>query len=368
MPQTASDAATATDAASNFVDGSIAPRDTGTVPDSGRDAGSRDVDAATPPPRDFELWFTPNIGSRDMLELFTAPDAWSTARTRVQVMKLYSSQIKAVLPEHCPMCGPNLRPALQSAGVFERLDAWGIALATESGVVKPGACLAEGERGTIADARWTLSLVEENGGTLAAIAMDEPYRGGEMEFAGVRCGYSMEQSADQTVAWLEGVRALRPGIALGDIEPYPHFSAPELIAWLDALAARGGTLDFFHLDVDLNALKHQTTATTARDLRTLRDAASARGIPFGVIVIGNEWLMNRSSDQPRSYYETSTAWAREIEAAIGAPDHVLVQSWVDSSGMGEDGSTRILPVNLPEGAPHTHATIIEEVYQDLHTP
>lgn len=34
-----------------------------------------------------EVWFTPNIGSPDMLDLFTRPEQWSRARSQVRVFK-----------------------------------------------------------------------------------------------------------------------------------------------------------------------------------------------------------------------------------------------------------------------------------------
>ena len=42
--------------------------------------------------------------------------------------------------------------------------------------------------------------------------------------------------------------------------------------------------------------------------------------------------------------------------------HVVVQSWVDSSGGGEDGVQRVLPYNLAEGEPYTHTTIVNETW------
>lgn len=53
-----------------------------------------------------QVWFTPSIGSPDMVELFTRPEAWPKARGRIDVFKFYAAQVldDAVA---CPACGPS---------------------------------------------------------------------------------------------------------------------------------------------------------------------------------------------------------------------------------------------------------------------
>ncbi len=45
---------------------------------------------AQSPPRQNQIWFTPNVGSVDMLDLFNNPEQWPTARSQVDVFKFYT--------------------------------------------------------------------------------------------------------------------------------------------------------------------------------------------------------------------------------------------------------------------------------------
>src|SRR5689334_2459753 len=92
------------------------------------------------PPRGPQVWFAPNAGSEDMIELFTQPSLWRTARLRSDVFKFYEGALLADAPADCPRCGPNIYPELRRVGAFTRLNAWGLAISIEVGVLKPWGC------------------------------------------------------------------------------------------------------------------------------------------------------------------------------------------------------------------------------------
>ena len=278
-----------------------------------------------------EVWFTPNLGSTDLVALFERPAEWSKARGQIHVFKFYSQQVVAETPAECPECGNNILPNLVRAGAFSRLRQDAIAVAIEAGAIKEWGCRATV---TARVARTALANVAANGGTVRDLAMDEPLLGGES------CGYTLAESASVTADF---VRQAGAGARVGDIEPYPRFDAPTLQTWLRALMERGVKPAFFHLDVDRERAT-RIGADVERDLKTLRDFSESAKIPFGVIFWSDQVGSNRA------YYEDTMAWVVRVGGTIGMPEHSLFQSWVEAP----DG-TRRMPVNLPEGDPGAYA-------------
>ncbi len=290
-----------------------------------------------------QLWFTPNLASDDLIGLFTQPDRWDVARGRTRVLKLYNQQIR---PAACPSCGPNEHAALVGADAFRKLRAWGIDLAIEVGAIKEWGCTAEPMARRAGE---VIRTVEDHGGRVRYLAMDEPLLGGQHTMNNRSCGMTRDAIATQVADYVARVKRDFPHVDVGDIEPYPRFDARELVAWIDALLARGTPLAFFHLDVDMNHVEN-IDAPLDRDLRALQDHCRARGIPFGVIFIG------RDRDGDRAYYDHAMGFAGRVKRASGLPDHVVFQSWIDGPG------GRRVPINLPESGPNrfTHTRLIHD--------
>ena len=82
------------------------------------------------------IWFSPNVASVDMLELFTSPEKWSSARSRIDVFKFYSGHVGSggwscnVNPTGT--CGMNYLENFISVQAFSKLGQWGIDIAIES--------------------------------------------------------------------------------------------------------------------------------------------------------------------------------------------------------------------------------------------
>lgn len=299
------------------------------------------------------VWFSPNVGSLDLQRLFTEPERWPRAREKVGVMQFYAQQLGSDAPEQCPMCGPNLLPALRSAGAFQRLREWGIDVAFEVGSVKHHTCRG---RDAAAYAAGLVSRVAASGGQVRYIAMDEPLPGGQDTVSGESCGLTPREIAREVAAFVDELRTREPSVSVGDIEPYPFFTVPNLLAWLDELDRHQVRLAFFHLDVDLNAARHQRV-DVAGDLRRLEEELRARGIPMGVILNVHENEIPRRADEAaaaRVYFNAAMAWVRTVKAAIGAPDHAIFQSWLESPG-----GARVVPRNLDERA-YSHTRLVDE--------
>jgi len=200
----------------------------------------------------------------------------------------------------------------------------------------------------------SIRAVQQAGGTVAYIAMDDPFASGRAAVCG---GPALEPTADRIATYVQGVHGVFPLVQIGLIEAYPLSSESTLESILALLAAKGVPPAFVHADVDSRALR-LFNADFTRDMRLLRDACRARGIPFGIIV----WGYNGDSDV--LYAADAEFVVEEITRAFAnwddMPDHVIVQSWaVSSTGQA------ITPTNLPESQPHTHTNILWEVFRRI---
>jgi hypothetical protein len=287
----------------------------------------------TPGPPE-SVWFAPNMGSTDYTRLFSNPEFWPEVRSRIDVFKFYTQN---VFDPACSICGGNSLSAFVAIDAFRRLIGWGIAIALEVGAVKEWGCTGTDEFNT---ARAAIEHVQTNGGTVAALDMDEPFIGGQHVINGRTCGYTMGESADVTAQFVQQVNNTYPDIRVGDVEPYPYFSIPELELWLAALEQRGVSLAHFHLDVDMVRVLNEGLDVGA-DLQRLGRFLQERRIPFGVIFTSN---LNWSPASDCDYFVATMEWIRTVKSAIGKPEHVIFQSWL---GPSADGLHEI-PMNLPE--------------------
>jgi hypothetical protein len=302
--------------------------------------------APTPVPPDL-TWFAPNMGSRDYPELFTKPEQWSAARSRINVFKFYTQN---VLPDPCPICGDNTLGTFVGVQAFQRLTDWGIAIAVEVGAVKPWGCTSDITFGVT---KQVIRNVQIHGGTVTFLAMDEPRVGGEEIAGGLTCGYTMLESMEQTAEFIKRVRAAYPQIIVGDIQAYPHFSPAEIQEWILALEDRGATPAFLHMDIDIERVRVERQDVIG-DLQTLNQFCQEHSIPFGVIFTSN-W---HAAGSNRTYYESTMEWVRTVNDAIGKPQHVIFQSW---QGPASNGVHEV-PDNLPQNDPsdYSHTRLIME--------
>lgn len=285
------------------------------------------------------------MGSPDLIEMFTQPQRWRGARLSTDVFKFYEQQILADRPADCPECGRNVYPQLARAEAFTRLNAWGLRIGIEVGVIKSWGC---GASATLPLALEAVRRVEAKRAIVTELAMDEPLLGAE------GCQLSLDEAALHAAAFARDARRGRPHLRVGEIEPYPYFSAPLLLTWVSALRRNGFTPAFFHLDVD-RAYAGRLGADVASDLALLRSSLEGQGIPFGVIF----WSENGASDE--DYFVDVMAWVETVRIAIGEPSQSIFQSWA----VGPEGRLDV-PANLPETSRHSHTRLLEEGLTALH--
>jgi hypothetical protein len=124
------------------------------------------------------------------------------------------------------------------------------------------------------------------------------------------------------------------------------------------MALRGIKPAFFHLDIDLNAIK-PATDTLAQDVVALAARFAQEGIQFGIIVWGN------NGDSDALYAEDAMRLARRIGEAFPEqlPPQIIFQSWaVSRTGQS------MTPTNLPENAANTHTFLIRAALRLLARP
>ena len=291
------------------------------------------------PGRATQVWLAPNMGSSDLLAMFTPPPDGRAARLSTDVFKFYEQQILADTPSECPECRGNLYPQLARAEAFTRLSAWGVRIGIEVGAIKPWGCTASA---TVPLALEAVRRVESRRAVVTELALDEPLLGAES------CQLSLEEAAVHTAEFARNARRGRPHLRVGQIEPYPYFSAPLLLSWVSALRRNGYTPAFFHLDVD-RAHAGRIGADVASDLALLRSSLEGQGIPFGVIF----WSENGESDE--AYFVDVMGWVETVRIAIGEPSHSVFQSWAVSPEGRLD-----IPANLPSTSDYSHTRLLEE--------
>lgn len=297
------------------------------------------------------IWFSPSPGSIDYLDLFNRPEEWPLARQLISVFKIYQQHTQTPAPD---LVGPNSYDALARAGAFRKLADWKKKLAIEAGSVKEFYCTpdASGMSASIANTTASIRAVQNAGGTVAYIAMDEPFVSGRARVCG---GPALEPTADRVATYVGGVKAAYPSIAVGLIEAYPFSSADAIETAVSLLQSRGATPAFLHMDVDWHL---SGAAAFTRDMARLQAFAAARQIPFGIIITG----YNGNADPLYAVdaYGITELMARTFPDWPHMPDHLIVQSWATT-----DTGLAITPANLDERRQYSHTALVRDVYRRL---
>ena len=154
------------------------------------------------------VWFCPGPGTIDYVRLFERPAEWAHARQLVSVFKFYQQHTQTPAPL---IVGPNSYDSLARAGVFRTLKAWGKKTAIEIGAVKEFYCTpdASGMNTAIADSLASVRAIESAGGSVAYLAMDEPFVAGRSKICG---GPSLVPTADRVATYISAVSAALPKI------------------------------------------------------------------------------------------------------------------------------------------------------------
>jgi hypothetical protein len=287
-----------------------------------------------------QVWIAPNVCSEDMLNLFTEPDKWIQAKSKTNVMKFYPPHLDGNLSS----CNNTLTnfANIVPGGAFRWLSNQNpkIEIAVEAGSVKEWNCGGKMPDENFASISRIINNVEVLGGRVSYIAMDEPFTAIE-----TNCKQPVETTSKQVKYYVDKVNARHPGVSIGLIEAYPFLSEVTIEESILALKGVGVNIPFLHLDMH----RHGGLARSdiRGDLVKLKDFCHKHNIAFGIIVWGDDG----SSNQVFSNEAIMTA--ETVNSAVGAPDHIIFQSWESSTGR-----KLLTPDNLPENQPHTMTWIV----------
>lgn len=297
-----------------------------------------------------KIWYSPNVASRDLLQMFQSPELWSKALEKIDVFQFVQWSITT---NANPQAGPNILPAFLTAvpgGVFKWLGDRGIDIAIEAGSVKEWSC-GERRHAAVDASMQTLGHIFDNGGVVKYIEMDEPFvRGLEAPPGG--CGYTVQQTAGEVRLYVDAIRGAYPGVEVGLVEAYPVHNGQQIVGFVQALEQAGVHLPFLHIDVDLYRVKREKALNQLKsDLRLMKEFCNQRGIPFGVVIWGEHGESNTA------FALDATNMALIVNEAIGfmSQDELLFQSWSTVGGQF------LYPDNLAETNPTTLTGILNVV-------
>ncbi|MGA7280353.1 MAG: hypothetical protein WBZ40_01090 [Acidimicrobiia bacterium] len=251
-------------------------------------------------------------GSADYFDLFSPGADWVDAAAHVDVFKLHAWEVRHFLSDD------------QLRQIFAWLADNDIPLMFETEPLQPpdpDVC----NHTESFEGPYDLEMarrVEELGGTIAVVAIEEPYAFAHKLQGPGSCQYSVERIVDEVIDYIDEMRRIFPDVPVGSIEPVwqsPPTTADDMEIWLDTFAERAGEpFAFLHIDPDWNRPDWTDVALE------IEAVADARGIPFGVLYNGG------LETDGRSWLQSTMDHIAEFETlAGGTPQHIAFQSWVD---------------------------------------
>lgn len=338
-----------------------------------------------------EVWYSPNVGSLDMIDLFKIEntDAWAEARKQISVFGFTLTHLDGTREGVYTMVGPNvlenfLSQSTVPGGPFRWLNDQGIKINLECGAVKTWSCDDIGR--AIRPVLIAIDNVAKNGGVVSYITIDESFAGGmpkHWDWGLDTCDFTEEQVADQLKIFVDGIHEKYPDVQIGFWEPWPYVSegpdygTKEIQRLLLLLKSKGVPVPFFSLDFNhLHAW--QLDLDVRGELWDLQQFCNDNGISFGVNIIGDNGESNETyayGAQPmldgcgimRTPAIGAIPLAVELKSAVGMPDRLLFESWVDHpSSCPVD--LRLCPDNLPEQNPISHTGLVLYISQYFRIP
>jgi len=302
-------------------------------------------------PNQGKLWMgiPHNYYQSDSLNLFTYLDEWETARSFTSVLQFYAGFIH---PDYNQVGAPTNEELEQA---IRRIKFWGNDIAIEGPAVK--AAWGECDWQVSADVNdVVLERIESVGGEVVYLRMDEPLMSttAPSPSSDHGCGYTMEEAADQTAAFLTHFKSLHPDVVVGEVEPWPRFNKSDIIDWVEMVKNRTEYYpSFFHLDINLEIARRQRT--NLREVHELQQFFSSRNIAFGVVIWDSHYYYEGSAQSDKKFNEGAMASAALFHS-IAPLNEVIVQTWCP------------YPENtLPEDGEYTFTRLVRD-YALKHTP
>ena len=183
------------------------------------------------------------------------------------------------------------------------------------------------------------------GGVIHLLALDEPYFYAHVYDGPNACRWTVEKVASEVGAYIMAMKAMIPGLVVGDTEPLAGAASAEAYqSWLDVFSqVNGYPLAFLHMDIDWSR------SPWAQEVLAVEAYGRQIGVPVGLIYTGNafdttdeDWL-SAAGERVKKY---------ELDAG-GQPEHILFQSWNDKPD-----------AVLPESLLFTFTNFIDSYFSD----
>ena len=284
-----------------------------------------------------------------MLDLFSKPDSWTKARSRVNVFQFYPGQADN---SPCPLCRNNTFEnflTVVPGGAYRWLNDRNIKIALEAGAVKEWNCGNKTPDENVFGISGVIRNIEASGAKVSYIAMDEP-------FTAVKAWCNPEQSLEVTAGqikyFISQLKLRHPGLSIGLIEAYPYLSVKEIEESILALEKANVRISFLHID----GHRHGALANNdiPGDLARLGDLSRSRGIDYGVIVWGDDGSSNQG------FSSELIMTAATVRSAVGIPDHIIFQSW-ERHPAYLPIEVLVYPDNVPEDEPNTMTWMLNQM-------
>ena len=300
-----------------------------------------------------KVWYGPAMGSTDMLQLFTSPTQWDSARSKIDVFQFFTHHVNT-WPCMGGLCNDNTLTNFIQVQAFTKLDEWGIDISIEGAGILPQTpfgtpvdCGLEKQIAVQNAFNWTMDAiinVQANGGTVSYIAIDEPIRRWYSPIypplEGPECKTeSLAEIAAMVADFITMMNNAAPSINVGQIILYPELDVEGIKTYVAELENLGIYLPFIHLDVHgLRIIDYTgptygwvTLAQVRADLLDLKTFLHAHNISFAPILIDLSvatQLFQFGEYTDEVYFEGAIDWIFEVNSAIGQPGHLIFESWV----------------------------------------
>lgn len=292
------------------------------------------------------IWFAPLpplaivegrkfTGSDDFMDLFEPDARWQNAAGHVHVFKLYGEWVAYKATD------------AQLRQVVDDMRRRRIALAVEAGPLDPPADCGQGIEGFagLAEGLKIARRIQDAGGELNLIALDEPYYFAHFYDGPNACHWDAEKVAKEVGEYIEAIRRVFPNVMIGDTEPLTGAAnAQAYIKWLDVFQkVNGFNLAFIHMDIDWSR------SDWANEVVMIEEYGDRLNVPVGIIYTGNAF-----DKADEAWISAAGERVKKLEVAGNAsPDHILFQSWNDKPDHV-----------LPETVDFTFTNFIDDYFAD----
>ena len=270
----------------------------------------------------------PTLTAASRLTLFSDPTTWPTARLQMDLFGVYAGD-----PSEIDAYGGTTNSGKNS---FWWLQYWLKKVMLETPAIKGWDCSGSTE------ITWTkrniggqpgYTGVEGYGGKVWGMQMDEPLIA---EIIG--CSGTFTTAASKVSNYINTIKAYRPGIVIGDIEPMPALSNGTIQSFLSQLIANGTKPDFFLIDWDRNQV------TNWARINDMKSFCAANNITFAGPVY---W--SAATTDPDFYTQTyGFIQDGKTNGALGTYNDF--QSW----------QLQGIPTVVPESQTNTHTKLLTD--------